>query len=530
MLEDLKSDFKYHPAFTAVILILFIGVWSTLYLKAHIDVDTGWLLQCLDRFMVGGKYGTDFYETNPPLSFLIYLPAYPLYTYAALDPKFSVFIVVSIYVLFSNYILFLLMRAEKYTATDIVVLLSACAMALTWTAGISFGSKDHIITSFLIPLSLYQYRLTFDRKTNRLVSAAAILLGGLAVCLKPHYAIIPAAFFLHRLYTKRSIGACVTSPDFWGMFIIGASYLAFVIIVTPEFFNLLPEIISIYTIERPFPLYYRYYYLLYGAVGFVISFWILKSPAQQVLKNATIGFTVLSFLCLIPYILQDKGFHYQALPILCYGSIVLFIAVYSIAKEIAEKSDYALWSSCVLITLLFFGYTYGYKTFKMTKGQYLALPLVDIIDEKAWNDVYATYDFKNMLTPLPELSNLTNGSRFGQLWPLNGLLEKIKITQDAQERAQIKQQMFHYVDMIAEDMKRYKPSVITIPQFEDPETGEPKKNYYNFLMENENFKENMENYSYDSTVEFDSSLTLMNSERDKIIPHDVFVLKRDNAL
>ncbi len=530
MLEDLKLNFKYHPAFTAVILILFVVLWSTLYMDIHIDVDTSWLLQCLDRFLAGGTYKTDFYETNPPLSFLIYLPAYPLYTYWGLDPKFSVFIIVNLYIVFSSYVLYMHMKEGSFNPTDIVVILFGYILALTWASGISYGSKDHLITAFLIPLCFYQYRLTREESPHRFTAVSSVFLGGLAICLKPHYGIIAAAFFVHRLYITKSILTCIKKPDFWGLLIIGVAYIAFVFAVTPGFFEILPEIISIYSVERPFPLYYRYYYVLYGLVGFILAFWLFKAPSNQNLKHATIGFSALSALSLIPYILQDKGFHYQALPTLCFGSVALFIAIYGIAKEILEKEDLGLWAAAVIIIVLFSGFTYGYKDPKMTKGQFLALPLVDAIDEKAWNNVYATYDFKNLIIVIPKVSALKNGSRFGQLWPLNGLVEKLKTVQDDDERQVIKKQMLGYVDMIVEDMRKHKPSVITIPQFKDPETEKPAKKYYEFLMNHEEFKKNMDNYTYDSTVLFDSSLSLKNSDPDKIIPHDVFVLKRDHSL
>lgn len=530
MLDDLKENFKYHPAFTAVILILFVMLWSTLYLDIHIDVDMAWLLQCLDRFLDGGTYKTDFYETNPPLSFLIYLPAYPLYMFGGLDPKISVFLIVTLYIVFSNYVVYQHMKEETFKTIDIVVILSGCVLAMTWAAGISYGSKDHLITAFLIPLCFYQHRLTSGKNPHRFTAVSSILLGGIAICLKPHYGIIPAIFFLHRLYVTKSILRCLQKPDFVGMLVIGLAYIAFVFVITPDFFKILPEIISIYSVERPFPLHYRYYYGLYGLVSLAIALWLFKAPSTQNLKYATVGLSLLSVLSLIPYILQDKGFHYQALPTLGFGCIALFTAIYAIAKDISKKEDIGLCISCVITVILFSGCTYGYKNPTLTKGQFQALPIVDTIEEKAWNDVYATYDFKNLIIVIPKISNLKNGSRFGQLWPLNGLVEKLKTVQDDDERQVIKKQMLGYVDMIVEDMRKHKPSVVTIPQFKDPETNKPAKKYYEFLMKHEEFKKNMDNYTYDSTVLFDSSLSLKNSDPDKIIPHDVFVLKRDHSL
>lgn len=56
--------------------------------------------------------------------------------------------------------------------------------------------------------------------------------------------------------------------------------------------------------------------------------------------------------------------------------------------------------------------------------------------------------------------------------------------------------MFKVVDLIVEDMKRYKPSVLLIPQYIDPKTDKPAKNYYNFLIQHEGFSEALGNYEF----------------------------------
>lgn len=511
--------------------MLFIVAWSTLYLNVHLDVDTSWLLQCLNRFLAGGSYTKDFYETNPPLSFLIYLPAYPLYTYLGVGAKLSVFLTLLTYISFANVLTVILLRKFAFKTMDVIVIMTGFIMAQSWASGVSFGSKDHLIMIFMVPSCLYQYRLTQGHRSGWVISAASIFMGGIAICLKPYYSIIPFIFFAHRLYTTRSVSRCIFAPDFLGMLAIGASYLAFTWFITPEFFTLIPEISSLYSVERPFPLYFRYYYLVYAAVAAASARFVFTDPDEQNLKKAIYAFSALSFICLIPYLLQDKGFHYHALPLLGFGAAAIFITIFSIAKEISKKQDIALWIGCIAMFGLFGGYTTGNKFPKLTKNQFLAMPLVDTIDDLAWNRVYATYDFKNLLTPLPIISPLESGSRFGQLWPMNALTEQVGLTNDKEKRKEIKKRMFGYVDIIVEDIKRFKPSVVTVPQYIDPDIDAPAKRYYEMLISHDGFKKIMENYTYEKTVDLDTNLNLK-KQRDtsKIVPHDVFVLKRDHNL
>ncbi len=520
MFKQLKQDFKYHPAITAAIFIAITLVWSKLFIGLHMDVDMGWLLQCLDRFIAGGTYTEDFYETNPPLSFLMYLPAYPLYTYLGIDAQISVLLCFMAYLMIANITLY------KMLTHDRVAIIAAFFIAQTWAMGISFGTKDHLIFIFLPTLCLFQYLITIDKKPGKCISIACIIMGGIAIALKPHFAIIPAAFFAHRLYTSKSIVKCISSIDFIGLLIFGVFYLIFITLLTPSFWDIFPIVTSLYSIDKPFPLTMRLFYLGFAGFAIICSLFI----ENKNIKAAIYACAALSILCLFPYLLQNKGFHYHALPLLGFGMTALFLGIYGAAKYLTPHKDVRLWLSAFFIAMLGLTYVTGGQKEFQTEGQFLAQPLVDTIDELAWNRSYATYDFKAPLGALPYMTDLKNGSRFGQIWALYGLSQKHKAATTDEEKQGIKKQMLKQVDLFAEDMKRYKPSIITIPQYKDPATGEKTKNYYNFLIQNENFKKNMQNYIYEDTLDIDISFVNNNKNPDKIVAHDVFVLKKDHDL
>lgn len=531
MLKELDSEFKHHPAFTAVILILFIGIWSTLYLSRQIDIDMAWLLQCLERFMEGGTYKSDFYETNPPLSFLAYLPAYPLYSTYGYDPKFSVTLVFLSYLTIAAGTVTYLLHKLKIKPSNILVIISAYLISQTWGAAISFGSKDSLISIFLAPALLYQYSITKKLQLPYFIHFISICIGGIAISLKPHYGLLVLGLFAHRLYETKSLKRCIIAPDFIGLLAFGLGYFAFIKVFTPEFFEILPEILSIYSAEIPFPITSRLYYALYGIGGLAVTFFLFRNSENKDITKAAIAFGGVCMLSLIPYLLQNKGYHYHALPTLCYGYAAVFLGIYALTLNIAKERDYGIIAGIVIIAGITSMYTVGGKNNQpYSKHQYMAQPVPNMIDDYAWNDVYATYDLRSMLTPLPYMTSVTNGSRFGQVWPISGLNEKIKHAKTDEERKEIKGRMVYYVDMIVEDMHRYKPSVITIPKYKDPQTQEPAKNYYNFLMKNEGFAEAMQNYDYIDTLPFDNALTTNAKGEDRIVMHELFVLKRDHSL
>ena len=530
----LRPDFKYSPSLTIFIVIAFLLCWSTLYLRVFIDMDMSWLLQCLERFLAGGTYTTDYYESNPPLSFWIYLPAFPLYTYLGFDPKVAVFITMLIYLGIANLTLLSLLRKETTVSPrDTLVIMSALLMAQSWAVGDIFGSKDHLIAVFLLPLSLYQYQRTRDMAHSKILTLSSIIMGGIAICLKPHYAIIPTLCFAHRLYTTCSLRKCVFAADFWGMLLIGIIYIVAIWLLAPEFFILLPEIISLYNIQAPYFLYERYHYLLYAACAAIGVYFLFSEEKQKNLRNSVYTLATLSAICLIPYMLQFKGYHYHALPLLIYGAAACFIMIYGMIRELTKcKSDIALWGACTAMVIIFGGYTYGNKAPKLTKEELLALPIVQTIEEHAWNGTYTSMYKLHNLASLPHISSLKSGTRFGALWPITGLTRFANQEKDPELRNTYKNEIYRYVGMMAEDIKRYKPSVILIPQYPDPKTLKPNKDYYNFLIKHEVFKQNMRNYTFYDTITFDTTFThgSENTDPAKLVPHDVYVLNHDNAL
>ncbi len=60
----------------------------------------------------------------------------------------------------------------------------------------------------------------------------------------------------------------------------------------------------------------------------------------------------------------------------------------------------------------------------------------------------------------------------------------------------------------------------------DPGTGKRNDNYMELLLSEESFKKNIDNYYYDGTIDFDTSLTRHGKkDSDDIVRYDLYVLK-----
>lgn len=516
--------------FVSVILILFIGFWSTLYLDSIVNMDVGWLLQCLDRFFAGGTYSQDFYETNPPLSFLIYTPIHPLYNQLGWNAQDAVTLLFYGYIALALTSFGVLLKKLGCTRETIILIMSACLFSSTWAAGLSFGQRDQLVFLFMLPLLTYQYALTINLKPPAIIAALSVIMGGIAIALKPHYGIISALFFAHRLYQTRSLKRCIITPDFLGMGAIGASYIAFIFLFTPDFISIvLPEVVSLYTIDKPFELTERWFYALYGltALGFIFMVSTDNKTDSQV-KKAVIIFSVLSMLYFIPYILQNKGFHYHAYPALAMGMCALFLCTRSVVLEIFKKKNLSFLVACCLICTLTYSTILGRSNDPfMSAEEYLETDFVKSITDNAWNGKFAVYDLKNPVTSLPFLAPVESVSRFGQYWTLYNLFLLHAEQQTEEDKERVRERMIQSVEPVAEDIKRHQPSVLVFPQYGDLETGENMDHFYNFLNNNSNFAQQMDQYELLGTKMNNTCFTTSTDDPECLLAYKIFVRKRD---
>ncbi len=530
MQDTNQMNFKFPPAASLILICASLVIWARLYLNVHMDIDIAWLMQCLERFLHGGTYTQDFYETNPPLSFLIYLPAYPLHKFMGLSAHLSVFLCSALYSIISVYFAYKLLLQAKYGWDIIIPTIAGFLIVHAWTVGISYGLKDHLIFVFLFPFCILQTLLTYGKDVKSTNGIIVALIGSIALAIKPYYVLIPAVFLAHRLYKNKSLKSVLSAPDFYIPIISAITYLSFIYVYTPDFFKIMSEVTTIYNQDKPFPLTYRAHYILYPILALGASFLIPRQEQFQALRCLLYVTIALSFLCIIPYAMQNKGFHYHTLPFLCFGMLSLFLSVYILAYHTFKYADIALWLGTGIIIMITLPYTTGGNHPYFTQGQYNAEPVIEGIDDLAWNRRFAVFDFKSPFTPVPYTIGVENATRFGQLWPLYGLSMLHAQAENDDERQHIKDKMNAFIKIMSDDLHEHKASVVIVPQYRAEGEEETNRTFFNFLLANADFAQAMENYKYYDTLTFDTSLATGNTDLDKIIYYDVYVLKQDNNL
>lgn len=525
------SKFLKNPATPLALATLSALVWGFLYLHTFFDPDIAWLLICLERFLAGGTYTGNFYETNPPLSFLIYLPALPLYAWNIMSAQMAVVVSFFFYIAVANFCTYRLLRILQCSGVTALSFIAALLLTQTWCAAISFGQKDHLVYIFLVPSCLFQVMRTYAHPVKRPLSIACAAMGGLAVCIKPHYAVIPAFLFAHRLWHTKSLRNSVLSIDFVTMLITGVGYALMTYLLFPDFINIMiPEVIDTYLpVETSFSVNNVLpYFILFPASYALSGLWNNRDTDYTIRKYIFYSACALGMSMFIPFLLQGKWFHYQAIPFIasCFFCL-LFAAAFADRNKILGVNVILL-----LATLITFAFGYiqtvgSKKTPVLTPDEFSNLPYHQALLDLAWNGKVLFTEVRPLSTGIFYQLPLTSTSRFAQIWPLTSAISQLQKSPppSPDEKSVIVEKMNAVVEMLASDIAQAHPSVISIPQYTDPATQKPFQNYRDFLMKNASFAQEMKNYALERSVTLDRSAILpaITEDKDKFQIFDLYV-------
>jgi len=532
--KQTQAQTKNHIFNVSAFILVFASTvfWSSLYLNIHMDTDTGWLIQCLERFISGGLYATDFYETNPPLSFLIYLPGYSLHALDLINAKTSVLITFFFYMAIANLLALNLLKQLKLGHIETLAFLSFLILAQTWASNIAFGLKDHLIFIFVVPYCIYQIGLASAIEIKKRDTILTAILMAFALCLKPHYAILPVLFLIYRLITKTSVRRTLLATDFIIIELCILAFATYLFICFPNFiYKILPDLQNIYISEERFNVMDKAIFLALPILSLIAIYYVPDNKDNiLIMRRLVVSFSIFSFILFISFAIQGKGFEYQAIPFLGTTiSIFLFSLFYVVQHYIRLPSI-----SLAVIFLISIGLLYKINIGKdktlLTPEEFANIPYHQKLQEYAWNNIYASYEFFPLNLALPYHTDLKYGSRFGQVWPISGLSQKLETQRlSTNEVKETKEKMQSYISMFAKDIEKYKPSVISIPQYYDPEKDGPSRKYIDFLLANPDFKLKMEDYDFVETVKFDKSqiVTAIKNEEDKYLSFDLYQRKKD---
>lgn len=223
-------------------LVWFILAASVLQQSlGHLNGDVSWLITVCERLLDGGTAYVDVLETNPPASWLIYMPAVSLAQLIAVAPE--PIVAASIFA-FGVLSLHLCSKLVALPPTERQLFLNALAALIFFMPGFSFAEREHVAVMAALPI-LCLWSLPSHQRVDIALRLATAVLASLTIIIKPHFALVIGLPLLWRAVVLRRWLLLVSREPL----VIAACVLAYVALVIwryRDLFDALPMLLETY--------------------------------------------------------------------------------------------------------------------------------------------------------------------------------------------------------------------------------------------------------------------------------------------
>lgn len=442
-------------------LQLLLVVVTAVVLRAFsaTNVDVSWLITIGEKMLAGERLYVDLIEVNAPASAFLYLPAVVLARALGLSPEVVVDVLVF---LAAGASLWLAGRILQYT--HIFDGVDGWSLA-AWSAAVllilpmhTFGEREHIATILLLPLlALLLLRASNGAPVLRWTIVAGIG-AGLAIAIKPHFAIPVGLAAAAAAYACRS-WRVLFAPENWITGAIAVAYGAYVIAAYPEFIHdVMPLVRATYLPARKglFALLTTAPMLCWMVALILLVRWqrraLLTSPFSLLLA-ASLGFTLV-------YFIQGKGWPYHAYPALALALIALALAGAMPRAEAGTAPSHRLFPAHSMIPVAVLA---ALSCLALNAAVNMA-PLIDPIRALKARPTLLTIT-SDIAVGHPLVRELQGKwvSRVGALWISAGVFRRaLDEKLDPGKKAALKRLAARDRDMLVDDIRRNRPDIILV--------------------------------------------------------------------
>ena len=464
-----------------------VAIWLGYEFQTSLNSDHAWLIEAAKRLLNGGTMSQNFYDPNPPLSVLLYIPSAYLEWFLKIPPAYAHYIFTTLCLIGFSILTYRILRSLPLLDFDqclIMIFAFICANTfLTMSGSFYFGERDQFVFMGLFALCLIQYAITHNISIN--LSPAflylTIMVSTIFILLKPHYLVIPAIMFLHRTVISKRIIQVITDKDF---FILSLTVSIYAIILLVFFSDYLFEV---------FPVFFKYYLSVDNPdapnIAFIflsiiitaaIAYSISGVPLKQ-LKPAY-SFLFIALLCCLLFWIQMKGIYYQLLPTIGFGFISIALFMDAAMRHYYKHTKYNTFIIMGVLGISGLYFTPGLKT-APPHDFYKETPLYQIVDRCAPDcSFFLSSENIDIIHQIALYSGATHASRFPALWWLPEILENGNVGDEKR-----------LTGFVIDDFQKYKPEFIIVSNNLEL-AGRENFNLINYLSKNPEFSNFMQNY------------------------------------
>lgn len=411
-------------------LLAFIIQWHSL-----LNWDVSLLMHTAERFFQGGKYGSAFFDTDPPLILYIYfIPVlFARYLYLSLATAnilFTFFI--------SGTMLLLCYRMLSLLNKNYPATLLICAIAFTFLfiPAMNFAQREHIMLMLIMPYLLLTTARLYKINFNRYITFCIGLIAGCGFAIKPHFYLIFLIIEIYYCVMRGKLALRLESVTIIGFALL---YLMSIVLFSPEYITIILPAINHYyypgLAKIMWPL------LVWTHPGLVLSllplglYFICHHKTfhlENIFILATLGF-------IIVYLLQKTYWYYHLIPAFSLSFILLTQLCYRISKPLwdQERKTITILSLTILCIVYFPGkYIYALNAEAMhARCKADVADLMHILPSLPKNT--SIYFLSGCLLPYPAVDylHLQDVQLAQTYWFLPGMVLKGKTQEVAYEKA-----------------------------------------------------------------------------------------------
>jgi hypothetical protein len=293
--------------------------------------DVSWLITVDEKWLDGATPYRDIVEINPPASLMLYWPAVALARVLGVAPEFTVaafgFLSIAAGLGLAAAILRRAGLLDRLGALGASVALVAFAVL----PGQSFDERDHLAAVYGLPFLAVSAARAARMPVDARLALLAGLGAGLMAAIKPPYALV-AIVLLPYLVRRAGIVPLLKAVEYYAAAAFGLAYVAAVSHAFPDYVaNILPIGLDLYApIREPFA-------SLLAAPGPLVAF-VLVVCALRLARDdpgePLVAIPALAGLgALAAYLVQGKGWLYQAYPALAFSALAAGAALARFAQS-----------------------------------------------------------------------------------------------------------------------------------------------------------------------------------------------------
>lgn len=469
--------------------------------------DVGYLLHITHQIMQGGNYVRDFYETNPPMIFYLYMPAWHLSQWTSLDIFHAFYFYVYAIIFISTGLSNLLLKKIITERDKIIVPMMTFALIFLplFTHLTEIGQREQMMYLMILPYLFLVAATLMNKPVNRATRVFIGLFAGCGFALKPFFLIPLCLVELYVILRKKNLFACVRIETVMIACVI-AAYLASVFLLFPDYLRVLLPLIRRYyfiSIKENWAFIFAKPLVDFSVIP--VLFYAVFFKKDRYRELSTVLLLAMTGMVTAYMILQCSWF-YHILPGFCFGCLLITYYVGMLIADCLQhyttaanlRREILLLAMMVLVICLPPIYS-GYNTmiYRMNVAWRLEVErMTDYINSQPGPHTILDLGLAGTSDSFP-LVYLTHGEyagRFPFVWWYGGLKIREYTATALPQLLQISADKKFLTESMADDLNHFKPHWVIV-------NLKPGSNWRNDFGGNPKFAAAWGHYQFATTID-----------------------------